>query len=56
MFKSILNFLFGKEPKIFDPDGSVRHDLPKNKWEAWQQRYKSDPEYNWRNHTGTKAK
>jgi hypothetical protein len=51
----ILDFLFGKSPQIFDKDGSVRHDLPKSKWEAWNNRYHQGSEYNWRNHTGMKA-
>ena len=55
MISSLLNFLFGKSPKIFDPDGQVRHDLPKSKWSEWENRYTSSPEFNWKNHTGTKA-
>ena len=51
----ILDFLFGKGPKIFDKDGRVRHNLPKEKWESWNNRYHHGSEYNWRNHTGTKA-
>ena len=51
----ILDFLFGRKPKIFDKDGSVRHDLPKEKWTAWNNRYQQGTEYNWRNHTGMRA-
>lgn len=51
----ILDFLFGKDPKIFDRDGKVRHDLPKSKWDNWNNRYQQGAEYNWRNHTGTKG-
>lgn len=51
----LLEFLFGKTPDIFDKEGQVSHRLPKEKWEAWQRRYTSNPEYNWRNHAGTKA-
>lgn len=51
----LLKFLFGSPPDIFDEKGQVRHKLPKSKWEAWQKRYTSSPEYNWKNHTGTKA-
>ena len=51
----ILDFLFGRSPKIFDKDGTVRHELPKDKWEAWNNRYHQGAEYNWRNHAGTKA-
>ncbi len=50
----ILNFLFGKSPDIFDENGQVRHDLGKDRWNAWKQRYSTN-EYNWRNHTGVKA-
>lgn len=50
--KKVLDFLFGKEPDIFDENGNVMHKFPKKKWEAWQNRMKSDPHYNWRNHTG----
>lgn len=56
MAKGLLGFLFGRDPQIFDKDGTVRHNLPKEKWEAWQKRYFSQPEYNWSQHTGMKAK
>jgi hypothetical protein len=52
----LLDFIFGKAPKIFDPDGTVRHNFPKEKWDAWQARYLQGEEYNWRNHAGVKAK
>lgn len=52
----LLDVLFGKTPKIFDKDGSVRHQLPKEKWDAWQARYLQNEEYNWRNHSGVRAK
>jgi hypothetical protein len=55
MSNKLLNFLFGKSPDIFAEDGTVRHKLPKQKWESWKKRYLSSPEYNWKNHTGTKA-
>jgi hypothetical protein len=51
----LLDFLFGKSPKIFDKDGRVRHELPKTKWENWNNRYQMGAEYNWRNHVGMKA-
>lgn len=51
----ILSFLFGKEPGIFDDKGQVVHKFPKKKWDAWINRMKTDPHYNWRNHTGTLA-
>lgn len=55
MLGSVMGFLFGKQPKIFDADGSVRHDLPKEKWDQWNRRYTDNPQYNWKNHTGMKA-
>lgn len=55
MIKKILDFIGGKDPDIFAEDGTVRHKLPQKKWEAWKNRYTSSPEYNWKNHTGTKA-
>jgi hypothetical protein len=56
MVGKVLEFLFGKDPDIFAADGTVRHKLPKEKWDAWQNRYLLDPEYNWKNHVGMKAK
>lgn len=53
--KKVLNFLFGKDPDIFDDNGNVVHKHPKKKWDDWQNRTKTDPQYNWRNHTGTQA-
>ncbi len=52
----ILGWLFGRSPAIFDKDGSVRHNLGDAKWEAWKQRYNASAEYNWRNHSGMRAK
>lgn len=52
ILKKLGDFLFGKDPDIFDESGKVCHKLPKKKWEAWHNRTKLDPEYNWRNHTG----
>ncbi len=51
----LLAFLFGASPQIFDQDGEVRHHLPKNRWDRWKKRYSEGEEYNWKNHTGTKA-
>ncbi len=50
--KWLTNFLFGKDPDIFDDKGNVQHKHPAQKWEAWHQRTKRDPSYNWRNHSG----
>jgi hypothetical protein len=52
ILKSIGEFFIGKDPDIFDEKGNVAHKLPKRKWEAWNNRTKTDPQYNWRNHTG----
>lgn len=55
VLKAIGDFMFGKDPDIFDEKGNVMHKLPKRKWDNWQNRMKTSPEYNWRNHTGTMA-
>ncbi len=55
ILKSIGQFLFGRTPDIFDENGRVVHKLPKKKWENWHNRTKTDPEYNWRNHSGVTA-
>ncbi|MBK8202759.1 MAG: hypothetical protein IPK68_10720 [Bdellovibrionales bacterium] len=52
----LLNFLFGKENNIFDSQGRVLQRLPRQRWDAWQQRYLSDSAYNWKNHSGMKAR
>lgn len=51
----ILDFLFGKSAKIFDEKGNIRHDFDQEKWQKWDKRYQAGAEYNWRNHTGTRA-
>lgn len=55
ILKAIGDILFGKDPDIFDENGNVMHKFSKKKWEAWQNRIKADPQYNWRNHSGTQA-
>lgn len=52
VLKTIGDFLFGKDPDIFDDKGRVMHKLPKKKWENWNNRIKLDPNYNWRHHNG----
>ena len=54
MLSSIGDFLFGKSPDIFDKNGNVSHKMTKRTWDAWNNRIKMDPNYNWRNHTGTR--
>lgn len=55
LLKSVGDFLFGKDPDIFDDKGNVVHKLPKKKWDMWNDRMKTSPDYNWRNHSGTSA-
>ena len=56
LIKWIGDLLFGKDPDIFDEKGRVLHKHPKKKWDAWIQRMKTDPAYNWRNHRGTQSR
>lgn len=51
----IIDFLFGKEPDIFDDKGRVIHKLPKKKWDDWNDRLVKGKDYNWREHTGASA-
>lgn len=55
MLGKVLDFLFGKNPDIFDKDGTIRHNLPKERWEEWRKRFQAGEEYNWRNHTGVRG-
>lgn len=55
LLKSVGQFLFGKDPDIFDDKGNVLHKLPKRKWDDWNNRIIKGSEYNWREHTGNKA-
>ena len=50
--KVLMNFLFGKFPKIFNKSGDVQHSLSAHSWNHWQKRYKEDCEYNWKFHKG----
>lgn len=52
MIDAILGFLFGKQAKIFNKNGRVEHDLGAKKWDAWNNRLKENPHYNWKKHTG----
>lgn len=49
----ILDFLFGKAPKIFDANGNVVHKLPDERWQAWRNRFDKNPELDWHKHKGT---
>lgn len=53
LLKGIGDFLFGKDPKIFDERGNVRHNFPEGKWVSWDQRIRKNPDYDWRHHNGT---
>jgi hypothetical protein len=50
--KTLGQFFFGKDPDIFDEKGKVRHQFPRTKWQAWQNRFKDNPDYDWHRHTG----
>ena len=50
--KKVTDFLFGRDPDIFDDSGRVLHKLPKKKWDDWNDRIVKGQEYNWRVHTG----
>lgn len=53
MLSSVLNFLFGKKPDIFDAQGNVVHKLPEDRWQAWRDRFDKNKNYDWRHHKGT---
>ncbi len=53
--KKILQFIFGKSPPIFNQKGQIVHQLPDEIWQRWHNRTRSDPQYNWRMHAGTKS-
>ena len=50
ILKSVGNFLFGKDPDIFDENGRVRHKFPESKWEKWNDRLAKSKDYDWRKH------
>lgn len=52
LLKSLGNFLFGKDPDIFDSKGEVRHNLPESKWKEWDDRLRNNPNYDFRFHKG----
>lgn len=55
ILKAVGDFLFGKNPEIFDINGNVSHKHPEKKWNNWKNKYKSDPNLNWRHHSGMQA-
>ncbi len=52
MLKKILVFLFGTGANIFNEKGEVSHDLPKEFWDSWHDRYYCKDTADWRNHKG----
>ena len=52
--KKLMDFLFGRFPKIFNKEGAVCHNLSQNRWNQWKDRYKKGHEYNWKRHKGTR--
>lgn len=52
LLKSVSDFLFGKEPAIFNDKGQVLHKLPKKKWDDWNDKIIKSRDYNWREHAG----
>ena len=53
--KKIMEFLFGKKYPIFNKEGQIEHSR-KDSLKEWKDRYKTDPNKNWRNHTGLNFK
>ena len=49
--KKIMIFLFGSKYPIFNKKGKIEHSR-EDSIETWKKKYKEDPTYNWRNHTG----
>jgi hypothetical protein len=54
ILKTIGDFIFGKDPQIFDERGRVRHQFPEEKWTKWNDRYKA-PSFDWRQHSAKQA-
>lgn len=48
----LLDFLFGKDPNIFDPQGRIRHQFSEAKWKAWDDRLRASKDYDWKHHSG----
>lgn len=48
----VMDFLFGKDPDIFDAYGRVRHKFDDAKWAAWDDRIRKNPAFDWRKHSG----
>lgn len=50
IFKTLGDFLFGKDPDIFDANGRVVHKFDDQKWKNWDNRLKQNPTYDWKKH------
>lgn len=52
----ILGFLFGYKPKIkITEKGRVAHVHTEKKWDDWKNRFRQNPDYNWKRHAGTEG-
>ncbi len=52
----LISFLFGKAPEItFTREGRTVHELDPKKWEAWNDRFRKNPNYDFKQHSGTKG-
>lgn len=56
MLKPVLDFLFGKDAKIFNKKGVVEHDLGAKKWSGWSDRFAKNPDYDFTQHQGRAEK
>ncbi|MBY0386050.1 hypothetical protein K2X05_12905 [bacterium] len=56
MLKPVLDFLFGKDAKIFNKKGTVEHSFGKQKWSHWTDRFAKNPDYDFTKHTGRSQK
>ena len=54
--KSLLDFLFGKDARIFNKKGTVEHDLGKSQWSLWTDRFSKNSEYDFTQHEGRSDK
>lgn len=52
----LLDILFGKAPKIFNKKGNVQHDLGKQKWSGWSDRFTKDPNYDYTKHVANASR
>ena len=50
--KKLMVFLFGTKYPIFNEKGKIQHSR-ETFVEKWKLNYKNNPNYNWKNHSGT---